>query len=437
MTNTMAIIISSILCAVTITYTIKTILNIKCQLNDWKTIILMLLFALIIYLSFGIKYNTESMFFKIALCIIAFKTIFNYSTYKTIISVLITVALLSVGDLISNMIFINFVTIEEMRGLWYWILICNISVCAITLLFIRIPFIKNKLKSFIANLDDKGKISTIFLFILSVIVIAYTFYNISLNYNWSEKYYINVIIAITYFIIIIIFLKDKSDYNSLMQQYDSLFDYFKEFEESIDEVSLINHEYKNQLAVIKGYIENNKKKEALKYLSDVIQDVETEDKMVVSELKCVPKGGIKGLLYYKIISAKNKNVTVVLDISNNITKYLQNLTYDENKLLSKALGVYVDNAIDAASLVRKKIITIEMYVLGDQLNIVVSNPFKKNKVKFSKISKKGYTTKGKGHGKGLYLINKMINRIDWFSSETKIINNYYVQRIIIDTKKIH
>lgn len=437
MTNIIIKVICALLCSITIVYTTKKILNIKCKVNDWKSILLIILIALITYLSYGITYNTESIFFKIVLCIIAFKIVFNNSIYKTLISVLVTVALLSVSDLISSIIFINITTIEEVRRVGTYFLLSNVLVCFITFLLINIKFIKNKLQSFIANLNDKGKLSTIFLLLLSVVVIIYTFYNISLNYNWSEKYYINVIIAVTYFIIIIIFLKDKSDYNNLMQQYDSLFDYFKEFEESIDDVSLINHEYKNQLAVIKGYIENNKKKEALKYLKDVIEDVEMEDKMVVSELKCLPKGGIKGLLYYKIISAKNKNVTVVLDISNNITKHLQNLTYDENKLLSKALGVYIDNAIDAALLVSKKIITVEMYALDDQLNIVISNPFQKDKVKFSKISKKGYTTKGKDHGKGLYLINKIINRIDWFSSETKIINNYYVQRIMIDTKKIH
>ena len=48
------------------------------------------------------------------------------------------------------------------------------------------------------------------------------------------------------------------EYNDLINKYDSLFDYFKEIEDNVDEISFANHEYKNQLAVIKGYIENNK-----------------------------------------------------------------------------------------------------------------------------------------------------------------------------------
>ena len=437
MTNIIVKIICAILCSITIVYTTKTILNQKCKLRDFKTILLVILIAAITYLSYGIQYNTDSTILRFVLYIVAIKIMIGKSIYKTILVTFISVFLMSVCDLILSLALINFVTIQQVRGTIALSLFCNIFVSFMTIIIIRIPIIKCKICDFINKINERGKTSNIFLFLLSVIVMIYTFYNISLNYNWSEKYIINVIIIVTYIIIIIIFLRDRLEYNALVDKYDNLFDYFKDFENSIDEVSLINHEYKNQLAVLKGYLEANKKKDAEKYLNDIINDLDTEDKTVISELKNIPKGGIKGLLYYKIITAQNKNVKVVLDINDNLEKKLKVLDYEKNKIISKVLGVYIDNAIDAAATTNKKVITIEIYCFNDEINFVISNKFKRQRVKLDKISKKGYTTKGKGHGRGLYLITKIINKLDWFKTETKIINNYFVQRVIINTKKVH
>ena len=49
-------------------------------------------------------------------------------------------------------------------------------------------------------------------------------------------------------------------------------------------------------------------------------------------------------------------------------------------------------------------------------------------VDIKKMKKKGYTTKGKGHGNGLYYADKIIKRSSILKSENSIINNYYVQK---------
>lgn len=431
MINILAKIISATFCGITITYTTKTVLGQRTTFRDFKTLLLIIVISAITFFSYGIKYNTDSTLMRIVLYIVVIKLIINSSIYKTILSTFISMFILVASDLISSLIFINFLTLDQMRGCWQWIIFCNLCVCLINLISINISPIKNKFIKFVNKANDKGKISTISIFVLSIVVVIYTLYNISLNYDWSEKYMINVIIAVTYFIIIIIFLKDRIEYNNLMDKYDSLFDYFQEFEENFDEVSLINHEYKNQLAVIKGYVEGNKKKEAEKYLNGIINDLDTEDSSILGELKNIPKGGIKGLLYYKIISAKNRDVKIILDISNSLSSTIKNLTYEQNKVISKVLGIYIDNAIDAAVETNKKLVTIEIYSLNEEVNFVISNKFKSSKLQIDHIAKKGYTTKGPGHGKGLYLINKFIRRFDWMSSERKIISNYYIQKMTI------
>ena len=434
MINILAKIISATFCGITITYTTKTVLGQKTTFRDFKTLLLIIVISAITFFSYGIKYNTDSTLMRIVLYIVVIKLIINSSIYKTILSTFISMFILLASDLITSLIFINFTTMPQVRGTWPWFILSNFCVCTIALIIISIPQLKAKLRYFINEINDKGKISTISIFALSVTVIVYTLYNISLNYRWSEKYIINVIVTGTYFVIIIVFLKDRMEFNNLMNKYDNLFDYFNEFEENFDKVSLINHEYKNQLAVIKGYLKSNKEKEAEKYLNNIISDFDEEDQMFISALKNVPKGGIKGLLYYKVITAKNKNVEVVLDVGPHLADNLNKLNYEENKIISKILGVYIDNAIDAAKNSNKKIVSIEIYNLNNEINFVICNKFRKNQLQIGEIAKKGYTTKGKGHGKGLYLINKLIRKYDYFRAERKIINNFYVQKLIISSK---
>lgn len=431
MIDTIVKIICAIMCGFTITYTVRSILYKECEIVDRKTILLSSSISLITYLLYNINYSVESMIIRIVFCTILIKFILNESVYKTLIAMIITFVIMSLGEIISSSIFLNKYTMVEIRQIWYCILMCNLIVCIFPIAFITIPIIRQKLHKFVYNIKEKGKASTFFIFIISSIVLAYAFYNISKNYNISDKYYINIIIIITYFLIIIIFLKDKIEYNNLCMKYDCLFDYFKDVEDNLDDVSLTNHEYKNQLAVIKGYIENNKQGEAIKYINDIVNDNSEVDSNIISELKNIPKGGIKGLLYYKIITAHSRNVTPVLNISNDSKKYLKKLTSEENRVISKVLGVYIDNAIESASLLDKKFITIEIYSLGNIINFVISNQFKPEISDITRVSEKGYSTKGKGHGKGTYLINKIIKKTNWVHTERKIIKNFYIQKISV------
>ena len=53
------------------------------------------------------------------------------------------------------------------------------------------------------------------------------------------------------------------------------------------------------------------------------------------------------------------------------------------------------------------------------------------KVNIEKMTKKGFSTKGGNHGKGLYFAKKIIENSKQFDSESKFIGDYYMQKIII------
>ena len=315
--------------------------------------------------------------------------------------------------------------------MWYFILLCNVMICLVTITIFKIKFINNLLINFINKTETKNKLSTIVIFGFSVTILVYLFYNISINYGWNEKYIINIIIMISYIIIAAIFFKDKLEYNFLEEKYDALFDYFSELAENIDDLNLTTHEYKNQIAIVGNYLDNKDYKEARKYIDDISSSINKDEGLLVN-LKDIPKGGLKGLLYYKIVVAKNQKVEIIKNKKKNIKALFKKLTEDHIRIITRIVGVYIDNAVSAS---KNKIVNIEIYKLNDNLVFTISNKVGKN-FDIEKLGKKGFTTKGKGHGKGLYLVNKLIKKEEWLNSENKLVNNYYVSKLIIDTKNI-
>ena len=216
-------------------------------------------------------------------------------------------------------------------------------------------------------------------------------------------------------------------------KYDALFDYFSEIAESIDDLNLTTHEYKNQIAIVSNYIENKKNKKGKEYIYDMAISINKDEGLLVN-LSDIPTGGLKGLLYYKIIVAKNQKVEIVLDAGKNIKKLFKKLSEDEMKIITRIIGVYIDNAVSEAKK-QNKIVNIEIYNLDNELYFTISNKINKN-LNIDEIGKRGFTTKGKGHGQGLYLVNRIINKNKWLRNENKIVNNYYISKLIIDTKNI-
>ena len=51
------------------------------------------------------------------------------------------------------------------------------------------------------------------------------------------------------------------------------------------------------------------------------------------------------------------------------------------------------------------------------------------------LTKNGYTTKGKGHGFGLYDIEKSLKLISNLNVKYELLDNYFMATLLIDLKK--
>ena len=199
------------------------------------------------------------------------------------------------------------------------------------------------------------------------------------------------------------------------------------FEDWIEKEQLNKHEYKNQLAVLRCLTKEKKVKDKI---DEILEDNINIEGQAVTQLKSLPKGGIKGLMYYKAAIAQKNKLNLTIDVSIESKGILTKLSDKEIRILCKLIGIYFDNAIEAATESKKKNVTIEIYELKDKISFVFSNTFKKHK-NIKDRNKKGVSSKGEGRGNGLYFASKLIKENTWIEQKQDIIDNYYIQELII------
>ena len=69
-----------------------------------------------------------------------------------------------------------------------------------------------------------------------------------------------------------------------------------------------------------------KNKKIINKIDEMLQFSIVIDEQAIEDLKNVPKGGLKGLLYYKIALAKNKKVKMIIEVSPKVSSSLKRIS---------------------------------------------------------------------------------------------------------------
>jgi two-component system sensor histidine kinase AgrC len=152
------------------------------------------------------------------------------------------------------------------------------------------------------------------------------------------------------------------------------------------------------------------------------------------DIKNIPIPGIKGLINYKLLEMKDLNIIVDVYVSDSVASIKNNnLDIKEKNNLYTILGVILDNAIEASLESDDKMVSLQFFKEDDEINIILANTFKN--INLDYLDKKGFSTKGENRGIGLYLVKEIIKHSECIKKETSIINNFFVQKIIIKSTK--
>ncbi|MBQ3510790.1 MAG: GHKL domain-containing protein [Bacilli bacterium] len=359
--------------------------------------------------------------------IVVYKSVFKLDLSQATIVGAMLMMILTISDVAVTTILRIFFTQEEIRINNVLSVLANFLIAILGNLIVSSRIVLLKLRDFYNNARNKKPLLNIVYLIMLIIGFVYIVYNFANSKIYSTTSMSYLIILASFSVITYIYIDSKNDYKVLSDEYDVLFNYIQNFEEWIEKEQLNRHEYKNQLAVLRTVAKDKKVKSKIDEILDDNINIEDE---VVNKLKDLPKGGLKGLMYYKAAIAKKKKINLVVDVSLKSNSKLKKLDESQMKTICKLIGIYFDNAIEAAAETRNKYLLLEVYELKDKINIVISNSFNMPE-NFSDINKKGISTKGEGRGNGLYYANNILSKNKWLESKQEVIDDYYIQTLSI------
>lgn len=227
-------------------------------------------------------------------------------------------------------------------------------------------------------------------------------------------------------------LKEQIKFYSLEKHLNNLTKLMEIYEKQLEEERIIQHEYKNTLIYISTLAPENKKIQ--EYISELLNQQKTVDYILLNDMKEIKIDSLKGVLYMKLVACKKENINVTINVSSDISyNKIKNLGKTTSKTISSILSILLDNAIESAKETEEKSLSIYIYQEQDNVFFQLSNTFS-GTININLLYKKGYSTKGKKRGYGLYLIKEWLKKNPRLSLNSKINKDIFTQTLILNLK---
>ena len=236
--------------------------------------------------------------------------------------------------------------------------------------------------------------------------------------------------SLTFLYVIILFrlANARENYKTINSKYETSLSSLREYEDIMDKYKVANHENKNQLLTIRNMIKTKDKK-TTNYIDNLVDNKIKDNETIFYQTSKIPEGGLRATIYSKLCKMDDLKIEYELDIANDV-KTGDLIELDDSTILNicKIIGVFLDNAIEAVENIKDKYIILEIFMMDNYLYINISNHYEGN-IDMSKIGNKKYTTKGKGHGYGLSLVNDIIKEDSKLEHEMEISKKIFTQKL--------
>ena len=274
----------------------------------------------------------------------------------------------------------------------------------LTSLFCKLKFVR-KFSDLIINLSKNNYVNVLVIsLIILFIVILST--KLSLEYDYEKFLFNLLLLSVFLFFIVFAFIKNHLAQKE-KQEKETLLEFISKYEKIIDENRINKHEMLNNLIILRSFEDKNTE-EYNKVLDDLIVTYDNNSDACIKNISKLPTG-FKGILYYKINDMRNKNINLNVNISKRVSSPLEKLPLDEYVILSRIIGIVMDNALEASIKSKEKFVMIEVFEQNDNVIIIIENSYN-NKVNVNDLKKKNFSTKGKSRGLGLYIANILLKK---------------------------
>lgn len=413
-------------------YIAGTIIFGKSKNTTLKNILAILVCTTLITIIF---INMNEILKTILMCTIftmVFKIIFKSNISKSVLMSIIYIIILMLSDLLVLLFLI--VILQMPKETIYTSFAGSVlgNVCTNIIMLLIIYLLRKPLKKLLGYSFSTNK-KIIIVSIVTITITVYFFFKIIAGYKVNNSVISYLMCMIAFITILLTLYREKIENESIIKKYDELLDVMKTYEIDIENQRTLIHENRNELMTIRSKaIDKNASKEFIEYMDSVIGDKVSTSISKYSKFTHLPSNGLKGFFYYKSMEAERRGIKVSANVSKKIeNSFLKDLDTKTYKDLARLIGVYLDNAIDASEKSEDKKLGIEIYLIKENIKIIITNTFS-NDVDLSKIGKERYTTKGKNHGHGLLLVSSILHNNNRFIAKTKVDQNLYIQELTIN-----
>ena len=405
------------------------VLNEKIDFKSFKIYLIYFISVVLIFLNYVLAANIYKVLVSFIIMMLMFFLLFKVKFKDCFIGTVI----LEVMTIISELLFAVIISLfhgldaNSLAQSYQGTLFTNVMISTILIMvsfLIKPHLIFKKLSKLVSNIT----INKIILFFSFVILCSSFLFYIS-YYNKNETFTLIVNFAITtiYFVIVVMIIIKEHNYNVVKAKYKTTLNELEEYESIINEYRIINHENQNQLNSIKGMTSNKRVRE---YIDEILNNKNKKNELILKQALLIPTGGLRGLIYSKLVIMKNKNINYNLHVDKKINiKLTKNISTKTMLNVCQIIGVYLDNAIEAVENLKQKNILINIYKEDDIVIEIINN--KENYVDINKVDKAGYTTKEGIHGYGLSLVSKILKEDPKLINEREITQNTFKQKLII------
>ena len=248
----------------------------------------------------------------------------------------------------------------------------------------------------------------------------------------------NLLEVIIYYIVIcsaIIFIsiysfENRKNATKIQNDNKTLEEKNKNLLEITDNIRCFKHDFNNIIQAIDGYIYLDDMKSLQTYFNALLG--ECNHIKVVDSINCqeIENPAICGVLLNKYRIAEENKIQMNIEFMANF-KELNEKSY----VVSRILGILLDNAIEATNECEEKIINFEVTkdIKVNKLVIKVENTYTDKEIDTSKIFEKNYTTKkDKGNtGLGLWKIHDILRKDSSLELFTTKDDEFFKQRLEI------
>lgn len=320
----------------------------------------------------------------------------------------------SIFALIGNLILNPFLTIlnityYQTQNIIIYRVVYLIVLYSLIFILIKSFKIKNIKWSFLENTTPENKKIIILNLLLAMITLTIqliiTFYYIN-TYHIIFTF-LNFISLFAYFFISFLSLTRTMELQITTQSLESAENYNKTLSILYDNVKAFKHDFDNMIFTIGGFINTNDMDGLKIYYKSLEKDCLNINNIALLNPTIINNPGVYNLLTVKYQKAKQENVEIQLEFFFDLNK-LHMPIYD----FSRMLGIFLDNAIEAASTSNEKIVKI-MFRDSSNSNvqiIEIKNSYTNKNINTKTIFEKGITEKENHLGMGLWEVHQILNR---------------------------